>query len=534
MRGPPTELVAAPQTPTAGGSSGPQDVTPWESDGRSRLLTAVALLILVGTGTAMRVQGLTSLGFYRDDAWAAMSSRVGLGTAWHMWVTAPGFSFLERSFIGLGPATTWWAQIPPLLAGIAAIPAMYLLARHVGFHRVAGLVLALLVCVSPVCVVYSSRVKEYGTAFLVACAVLWVAESARRRPDGTRLLILAAVSVLAFAVSASLGPVLAGVWLAVAISAVGQRRLRWDVVAVAVVVIGACGAVAAIFYSHLSPALSKFWGLNYITHGSAAQFLSTSGRVLWDVYAQLLNLTAVTSVVRLVLLVLLLGLSFLGAYRNAAMLGPACVVVVAACASAAHVAPLGTGRTDEYLYPALLLLLGAGAVRLWVGLRARLSPERLRVAGSAIAVMALLVAGVLIGDAIATTPSYPGVGVQALVAKLQRTAEPTDHIVVGELTRYPWAYYEDRPLRLRFGPDWSTNFTVVSTDPDVFIVPSEFYEGGSEPARWARAMQGFHRLWFVESPPLSLNPTYAALVHDGWHPVRRLTAPGCAAILLER
>ena len=106
--------------------------------------------------------------------------------------------------------------------------------------------------------------------------------------------------------------------------------------------------------------------------------------------------------------------------------------------------------------------------------------------------------------------------------------------MVGELARYPWAYGEDHPLRVRFGPDWSTYFTVVSTNPRVFIVPSEGYEGGSHPVRWANQLRSYDRLWFVESPPLSLNPTYAALVADGWHPVRTLTVTGGAAILLER
>ena len=108
--------------------------------------------------------------------------RVGIGTAWHMWLTAPAFYFLERSFIGLHPGVTWWAQIPPLVAGIAAIPAIYFLARHFGFGRAVGLILALLVCVSPVCVVYSTRLKEYGTVFLMTCVMLWVAETARRQP----------------------------------------------------------------------------------------------------------------------------------------------------------------------------------------------------------------------------------------------------------------------------------------------------------------------------------------------------------------
>ena len=533
MRGPATELDVAPDTatPTPGRrSSG--DAT--SSDRRTKLLTTAALVVLVGAGTAMRTQGLTSLGFYRDDAWAAMSSRVGLGTAWHMWVTAPGFYFVERLFIDLHPQATWWAQIPALVAGVAAIPAIYFLARHFGFRRVVGLVLALFVCVSPICIVYSTRVKEYSTAFLVTCAVLWAAETARRRPDRRRVLVLAAVSVLAFVVSASLGPVIAGVWIAAGITALSEPERRRAVIVSGASVLAACVVVAAIFYSHISPSLTKFWNGSYIAHGSPAAFLSTGRVALWGLYANLLHLTALTSASQAALLVLLLGLSVLGAYRNAAMLGPACILVVALGASVARVTPLGTGRTDEYLYPALLLLLASGAVRLGTGVRTQLSPQRLRVAGSAVALVSVLVAGVLLGGTIATVPPYPGVGMQALAADIQRNAEPTDHIVVGELARYPWAYYLDHPLRLRFGSDWSTNFTVTSTNPKVFIVPSEFYEGGSTPARWANAFRDDRRLWFVETPPLSLNPTYAALRRDGWHPVRKLHAPGASAILLER
>ena len=379
MRGPPTELGAALERPlpTPVRADGPD-----RREGRSRGLATTVLLVLVGVGTALRVQGLTSLGLYRDDAWAAMSSRVGIGTAWHMWVTAPVFYFLERSFIGLHPGVTWWAQIPPLVVGIAAIPAIYFLARHFGFGRAVGLILALLVCVSPVCVVYSTRLKEYGTVFLVTSAVLWVAETARRRPDGARLVGLAAVSVLAFAVSASMGPVIVGVWIALIISAARERRLRRDEVVSAVVVAGGCSIVAAIFYRRISPSLSKFWANNYITHGSVAAFLRSLNSGLWGVYLNLLHLPALTAGSQVLLLLVLLGLSVLGVARNATMLGPACIVVVAVCGSAAHVAPLGTGRTDEYLYPALLLLLASGVVSLWAGLRDHVSAEGRTVAAA--------------------------------------------------------------------------------------------------------------------------------------------------------
>jgi hypothetical protein len=493
---------------------------------------AVILFVLVGAGTAMRVQGLTTLGFYRDDAWAAMSSRVGIGTAWHMWVTAPGFYFLERSFIDLHPGRTWWAQLPALAAGVAAIPAMYFLARHFGFRRVAGLVLACIVSVSPICVAYSTRVKEYSTVFLVSVAVLWAAETARRQPGRSRLVVLTALSVAAFALSASLGPVIAGVWIASGICALRTHQDRRAVIVSGAATAALCGVVAAIFYGALSPALTRFWSGSYISLGSG--FYVTARRSLWGLYANLLHFTGIAPSGRIVLLVVLLALSVLGAFRSAAMLGPACAAVVALGLSMAQRAPLGTGRTDEYLYPVLLLLLASGVVRFWTAARDQLDPAHFRAVGTAIALVSVVLAGALVADSIASPAPYPGVDIPALASALRHDAEPSDHIVVGELTRYPWAYYEDHPLRLRFGPDWATGFTVTSTDPRVFIVPSEHYESGGPPPRGGRALRDDHRLWFVLTPPLSLNPTYAALVHQGWHPVRTLHAGGCAAILLER
>jgi hypothetical protein len=95
-----TEVDAAPGALAPTGVH--VDTGTWP-DRMSPAVAMVLLLVLMGAGAAMRVQGLTTLGFYRDDAWAAMSSRVGIGTAWHMWVTAPGFYFLERSFIDCIP-----------------------------------------------------------------------------------------------------------------------------------------------------------------------------------------------------------------------------------------------------------------------------------------------------------------------------------------------------------------------------------------------------------------------------------------------
>ena len=303
---------------------------------------------------------------------------------------------------------------------------------------------------------------------------------------------------------------IAGVWIAAGIRVLRNDGHRRDVIISAGVTAALCGVVAAVFYRDVSPALTRFWDGSYITLGS--DFFTTARASLSSLYANLLHFTGVAPAGQLVVLVVVLALSIVGATRNAAMLGPACAALVALGLSVAQKAPLGTGRTDEYLYPVLLLLLASGAVRLWAAARSRLHPAHLRVVGTVVAVASLVLAGAVVGDSIATATPYPGVDVQALATALRHDAAPSDHIVVGELTRYPWAYYEDHPLRLRFGPDWATYFTVTSTNPTVFIVPSEYYEGDAHPARWAAAFGNDHRLWFVLTPPLSLNPTYAALV----------------------
>ena len=48
------------------------------------------------------------------------------------------------------------------------------------------------------------------------------------------------------------------------------------------------------------------------------------------------------------------------------------------------------------------------------------------------------------------------------------------------------------------------------------------------PPRWRG-----HRLWYVAALPLAdYQPSYAALLADGWRPLTTLTASGCSATLL--
>lgn len=506
-------------------------------------LTAVALLLLIVYGASLRVRGLTSGGLWRDDAWSALSARVGLGTAWHMWVTAPGFYAFERSWILIHPGSTVWDQIPPLIVGIAGIPAMFFMARYFKVGRSASLVAAVIVCISPICVTYSTRLKEYGTDFLLACLVLVAAEAVRRQPGGRRLLLLAVASFGSFAISASIVPVLLGVWLALGIVTSDSQQALRPFFTAGILTTLPCAAFAGIFYSHLSPALHKFWQSYYIDHGSPGAFLSSTGRVVLSLSAYL---TGTNSHARVLVPVLLVLVGFLGVgiFQSRAMLAPALVLGSAIVASAFSVIPLATGRTDEVLYPAVLLLIASGLQKVGDVVLGRLRPLRwtagrrwaLGVAVAVIVVVMLLSASAIrvSYDRHFSVTLYPTEDTHALAVKVDRELQPGDHIVVSETMRYPWALYEDTSLRFVFNRRWATGFSIVNTQPGIFIAPSENYEGGSDPATWTKMMVSYKRLWFVETPPLSFSPFYTFLRKAGWHTVKITHATGCEALLLVR
>ncbi len=506
---------------------------------RKRWITLAALAAVTAFGAWLRTYGLSGLGLWRDDAWVALSAHVGIGEAWRMWVTAPGAYFIDRTVLVLSPGTTTWAQLPALVAGVAAIPAVYALIRYFRFSRLAALLGASAIALAPLCVVYSTRVKEYELDLLLTCAVLAAGELARRTPGRRQLAVLVVVSVLAFLCSASLAAVIVGVWVALAVHTWRGLPQSWPrrVVLAVVAVAAGCGAVGLVFYRAISLATHRLWTGAFISHQSVGAFISSLGSVVRQLLANAVDPGALSAPTRVVLVVLWLVIAVIGLASHRSMLAPALAVVCAVVASAAQVEPLGTGRTDQYLYPALLLLTVAGATRVCgaVVRKVRRRPRRqvvaLALAGLVVGVLAL---GYGAAHAWSERTVYPGVDARALAAQIHRHEQPGDHVFVSELMRFPWALAEEPRPDLRFGSGWATGFTVLSTDPRVFIVPSEYYEADAHPRAWANAMSGYHRLWYVWSPPLAVDPSYRALRADGWQPRTVLRAPGAMATLLVR
>ena len=537
------ELTPPPgtdQPPLPGGTRAPSGDPEEPSTRPGSWLTLAALVVVAAFGGALRGGGLTSQGLWRDDAWVALSGHVGIGEAWQMWATAPGTYLVDRTVLVLGSGSTIWAQMPAFVAGIAAIPATYVLARCFRLSRLAGVLMATGIALAPLCIIYSTRFKEYEVDILLSCATLAVGEVARRTPGARQLATLAVVSVVVVRLLGHRGrrhrrrvarPSRGDLAWPTAGLATARRR-------------GRCRGGVRLCRGR--PDLLR-------------RDLPVPGPLL----GRRVREPPEHRLVRLVPRVDRVAPP--GRCRRPRR---AERTARASCSwGSGSPSPSSVSRAEPFHArtcprpgPRRSGQCGAGAAardrthgpvplprsaaphrcghhpdrrRDRPGHRRRPRREARAIAATSL-VVGVLVLGLWTAHAWSVRPTYPGVDVTASAAQIDRHEQAGDHIFVSELARYPWALAEDPHPDVRFGSTWAAGFTVVSTQPDVFIVPSEYYEGDSHPKAWAAAVERDHRLWFVWSPPLSLSPSYQALLADGWRRRTTLHATGVSATLLVR
>jgi hypothetical protein len=523
----------------------PASPRPIESGRTRRGSTAavVVLGLLVALAAWLRSGGLTRLGLYTDDAWAALDSRVGLPTALRMGVTAPGYALAERTWILLQPRSTPWAQLPAMILGVAAVVAAYALVRAYGLPRWLGLAAALVVTVSPVAIEYATRIKEYSADFVLACALLILAERSRRDRQAVSLLVgLAGLSLVAFFVSASTAVVVAGVWTALLVDAAADPARRHHVLTWGAAAAASCALVAAVFLRHLPPALHGFWrGMGFFPQASSVGQLTSemrdvatsllAGLGIWPGPAPVFLSNMAVGLLRTTVFLVAAALVVAGLSAGRRTLAPALVLVWALVAWSLSVVPLGDGRTDVVLYPALLALLALGAARV-----ASRTPPRLRVVA---AVVVVVWAAILVVGPGRVAQPYPAVDTASLATHIGAARRPGDVVVVAPGARFPWAYHETSPVRIRFGGQWDQGFTVRSGDPATFLAPECAVEPGYDPGAWSQVADGASRVWYVGSDSVcDAGPAgdrlYQDIVARGLHPVQRLDVEGGYVVLLER
>jgi hypothetical protein len=518
--------------------------------GLEALVTGVGLAVVAVVAVRARWAGLTDLGLFRDDAWLALASRVGFANAVHMGATAPGFTLLERAWIGIGPRSTRWAQVLPFLAGMASPVAIFLLVRFWRLSRWISLLAALAMALSPEDVQYSSHIKPYTTDVLLACLLVWRGEAARRSPTLRSLIILAAVCGGAFVMSGSLTPIIVGVWAALVFTHFRSRDARRRVTVVALPMVGFLGGVYLLVFRELSHALYRFWATNgdFLNSGSPDILWHKLGRAFTTITVGLFAPSGRVDAYGGAIThprgvfwpaVLFVVLVILGITARGPALVPSLCVLAALAASGIGEIPFGTGRTDLVLYPVFLLLaaLGLSQVAVFARQAARNSAHQRHIASMGIAVViGLAVAAYPFSSTVRHPPRYPGINIAALARYVSQHRNPGDHILVDPRTRYNWALYEAKVVRLKFGGSWAAGYTVTSDNPNVFLAPSQSYEDGYDPASWVHRMSSADRLWYVGTwfGSLQNDPLYQGLLQVGYRPRGEFDSTGGFAILFVK
>jgi hypothetical protein len=509
----------------------------------ARSTLVVTILAILGLGAYTRASGFSTGEPWFDDAWVVLPAREPLSRAIHMVDTTPLFTLGMRSWIRLEPHNLPWAQAPIFVLGLASIVAVYLVMRYFGFHKVLCLLGALVIAVSPVAVQYSTRIKQYNLDIIFACAILWLLERWRRSPSGRGAVALATVGALALLTSASTLVVIAPACVVVAHGALVEARRRRG----AALVVGVIGGVFVLEYAiwlrHLSHGLHVGWTnrgylLTFKTFHKFVFSLENMGSEFfhwmvgvptghppdpskqitpWGVIVSLLVATALIAAIAP-----LLWRAVKDRRRVAdALVAPAGVIALAILLALVGVSPFGGGRTDEVIYPAILIIFAHVVSvllrRPWSWL------PRVAVAG------AIAATGACALVASRNTAVYPTTRIAPVFAEVEAVRTSHQFLVVDPWLTFTWADGGFTKTSVSFRHtffDWSQGFHVVSDRADVVISRQYFFPDWN----WRFIHQYTHQLWYFAmtsgpswpapgpNDPITTTRNYHTLRLDGWVP----------------
>ncbi|MGI8757901.1 MAG: hypothetical protein ACR2K0_01175 [Acidimicrobiales bacterium] len=463
----------------------------------------VVALLVVAAG-ALRLGGLGPSSLWLDDAWLALSSRAGgLDEVVMVGATAPGFAALLAGVLAVAGFSEIGAQALPFAFGVAAAPGLYLVARRMGLARPAAIAGAALMVSAPLHILYSGRVKPFTADALGAMVVLLAGWRVVERPQvGRRWAWLGAASVVATVVSAAAAATIAGAYLAglPAAATARHRRLGPALAATGGFAVFALAWWAAVFRHASTPALRAYWADHYVDVGTGP--VNAGGDLLRGLAGVTRGLAALPPALGWLVVVVAAAVVVARRPRLAVLLlAPLAVAVVLATL---ELAPLGGGRTDIHLYPALALLV-AVAVQLAASRALRPSvhantdaaprPPARPLAGTG--AVAALVGVLAIGAA--PSPAYPAEDVRPLVAAVENLARPDDGIVVYSASRWAYALYAGRPVELRRDRRSANGFDVTIDDERVTVLEAHRDAPAGHAPAVDRLAADHDRLWLVTS-----------------------------------
>lgn len=432
----------------------------------------VLLGLLVVIGAIIRAHAFSSGTLFQDDAWVAMTNQQSLSTAAHMTVSAPGFMLFERFWTGLLPHSTWWAQLPSYLASVAGIFAVFALVRYFRFSAWTALLCAAILTVSNEAISVATHLKPYPFDLLIACALLWLGERVRRAWTLRSFALLAIASVLACGWSFILVLVVIGIDFVLGIIVLRRRSMTWAAFATG----GTALLIIGVFYEvvirpQVTLRLRAYWRPDNLQTGSLHALARSIESMVHGILRTQLSVPTshaaigVVATAEATLLAVALIVGVVISWRRCALaIG---VLLATLVAWTATVIPLGSDRTEAYLFPALLLLVAGGIEGSATSLR-RHAPRAVSRGGAAVLALGTVL---IIVVAILSPPTYRG-GALPRPSTLFGAGAVAHHtvVIVEPGTVYPWVYVHDPTATIVFSPQFSTGFNFRSSEDRVILL----------------------------------------------------------------
>jgi hypothetical protein len=302
-----------------------------------------------------------------------------------------------------------------------------------------------------------------------------------RRDDGRRWWVFAGVSLAAAVLSsAAIVFVVSGTVVAtIALwRAHGARALRVALLPAGVLAAFLAGWWALVLRPANNPKLHDFFAGRYVTldEGPGTAY-AESARAVKRVLTEAIALPGG------LVLVLVLVAAAVALWRRPAvgflLLVPLGVALVLA---ALDTVPLGTGRTDIYLFPALAMLVAVAFDELG------------RVFLPAAIAVALALGGLwIVGRD--TPRRYPHEDIAPLVRQIDAASSPADAILIYPHANFAYGLYTSEPIELVESDNYATGFQVRVLRPHVFL-PDPHWR---DPSMYAPTIERIAQdtVWFV-------------------------------------
>ena len=463
---------------------------------RAAAIDAAVVVVIAGVASLMRAPALAPSSLWLDDAWVAMASRAEGLDSLLVVPTAKGFAALLGAWFDVSGFSELRAQLLPFAFGVAGPAALYLVAVRVcRLPRAAALLAAAVLAAAPMHVEYSTRVKQFSLDALLTVAVLALGWRVVERPGNPRRWWqLAGGGLAAVILSAAAAPVVAAAVVAGVLA--GGARAGWKPAATFVAGAGLFWLV--VLRDAVTGDLRRYWEHAYVPLGAgwAGDVVGALADLL-DGFSPLpVPLTAIALVAAAVVL----------AARRPHVAAFLILPLVAAVALATvELSPLGGGRTDIWLYPALAL---------GVAVAARPLPAPL-LAAAALAVVVLA----------PSAGPYPVEDVRPLIEEMEAARRPGDAVLLYPAARFAYALYTPAPVSLHESGE-ASGFSSVVHDRAVHVIDRNTVTDGTGDAE---------RVWLLATHWRSDLADIRLVLHeDGWASVETRRRPGAWLELWER